>query len=794
MNFNLIRSNLRLPSFGGAAWVFIACFLLIACDFSPAASKFNFAQSSQAQDASAAVVPKQTLEVVNPHYTQLLADGDQFILVGSEGSIRFGDFVRAPKEWISARPPAAAHGFLAVAQSPQGYVAVGEQGQIFVSEFPTRPNTVSFEDKSKWRAVTSPVTSGLRRVIIDSKRGQGFALGDSGELVAGALDAQAWTHVQSLGVPVRDLRILAGDVLFAVGEAGFRGYSEDGGASWQTLAQVPDVDFRHIFASGRKVLVVAERRESESDADNLIHQSPRFELWVADDSLDHWQVAALPVDSAITDLAFDETKDELRLTTAAGEIWRGHTLANASHNNQSLWHWQLQQTTEDFLARIVHLPHQDQTSSEWLAIGNSGRVWLDAGDGQWRLLDSGVTANLNTLALDSRKQQLVIAGESGALLRFDVASSELHTLTVPVSGFVQDFAIAENGDYLAIGSQGLLVQSSDGGQHWQPQSAELDTGDYLFSLAQSATGTWVAAGPPGTIIRRDANTQSWHLVLAVNDASRAYFQKILFGGKGMALAIAGPGDSYWAKDEARYWQPLLIPDERQAYNGLYSDFLKRFVVVGQAGLVALVTEANGWVQPATFTAASLQALVEVPLPPVQLMTRQAGARLISATHNGEIWWSDDGGTWWQRASIDNQLSGDEQTPGDDQASNNAPVAVMHLLALPETSVVLGVGLKGGVVRSSDRGETWQKIKASAKGNLRAPLLDATSGHIYVPSRSGEIMVSRDGGLHWQLLVGVPETSIKGLALDNARDQLIAYGERLLILPRPETWPRQNHSD
>ena len=157
---------------------------------------------------------------------------------------------------------------------------------------------------------------------------------------------------------------------------------------------------------------------------------------------------------------------------------------------------------------------------------------------------------------------------------------------------------------------------------------------------------------------------------------------------------------------------------------------------------------------------------------------QIGERLLTAGAMGEILYSDDKGSHWTLAKV-NQ---------DRQA------LLVSVAFAPDKKTGLAVGHEGWILRTKDGGSTWEEL-AFTKENGE-PLMSVArlpSGDWIAVGAFGRAQESKDGGQTWQPLTLPPEVEDKHLnRIVSSADQQhwLIVGERGLVLKSDDagaTW-------
>ena len=134
----------------------------------------------------------------------------------------------------------------------------------------------------------------------------------------------------------------------------------------------------------------------------------------------------------------------------------------------------------------------------------------------------------------------------------------------------------------AVGSYGMLLATTDGGQSWQYQSS-LDNPDrlHLNTVLGLADGALLVAGEGGQVYRSPDNGMHWQASITLGPES---FYKLLALKNGEILAMGFGGALFASHDNGTSWQPLNNPVKVAVYGGQQlSD--GSVLLAGQGGVV-----------------------------------------------------------------------------------------------------------------------------------------------------------------------------------------------------------------
>lgn len=407
--------------------------------------------------------------------------------------------------------------------------------------------------------------------------------------------------------------------------------------------------------------------------------------------------------------------------------------------------------------RIVQLQF-DKTRAEWLLLSNDGALFTSRDAGRtW-----SQTANLGPArpraALLTEDGAGLIWG-NGGLLASRRAGQQAWVLEQPdLSRYMHALSLTPSGGVLAVGAQGLVARAADGEalarQAWRVIDAGLGYHQYMLDLAAFPGGqTWVAAGSAATIIRSADAGQSWQTVFKHEDGAKGNFQRVaIHPHSQVALVVANPGWVMRSRDGGLSWQ--AVDDEVRHLNDVVALPEGGFVAAGRDGAL-LVFDRQGDYQR------------RIPTP------AEANWFNLRLTQDG-LWVLGE-------APVALRFSRD--------------LASMATLSLPrrhllrdvftdDTGVVLLAGADGTLLRSTDKGASWQPAAQVPASNYRR-LLRLADGSLWTAGRDGVVLRSRDLGQSWQQVPSGTGKHFKSMeALPDGQGVLL-YGERLVRLRQPD---------
>jgi photosystem II stability/assembly factor-like uncharacterized protein len=287
----------------------------------------------------------------------------------------------------------------------------------------------------------------------------------------------------------------------------------------------------------------------------------------------------------------------------------------------------------------------------------------------------------------------------------DVLDSAAQPSPLAARALINGLALA--GDrVVAVGQRGHVLWSDDQGKQWRQAGVPLAS-DLVAVTFPTATRGW-AVGHDGVVLASIDQGRSWQRQLD----GRAL-------GEVMVKHYTRVGDAKWLAEAQRFAaqgaeNPLLdvwFDDARTGY------------VVGAFGLVLRTDDGGATWEPLLHATDNPKALHLYAV-------RRVGSDLYIAGEQGLLLKHDAGSGRF--------------------GALNIPYPGTLFGVLGNARVVLAFGLRGNVVRSTDRGRTWQAASTGVSVGLTAGTLDER-GRIVLVSQAGHVLASADDGATFALL-------------------------------------------
>ncbi len=220
-----------------------------------------------------------------------------------------------------------------------------------------------------------------------------------------------------------------------------------------------------------------------------------------------------------------------------------------------------------------------------VAVGERGFVLVsDDKAKSWKARETPVTRTLTGVAFSNPKVGVAV-GHNGSLVRTEDGGETWRHIPLEGTGSDSLLGVAHLGGdhFVAYGAFGLYFDSADGGQTWQRRMILGEEFDRHISQVVSAGPAVFLVAESGTLARSDDGGATWTALTSPYVGS--YFGAVV-AKDGAILAFGMRGNIFRSADLGATWQQIPL-DTKTSMNAGRQLADGRILLVGNSGLLAL---------------------------------------------------------------------------------------------------------------------------------------------------------------------------------------------------------------
>lgn len=314
-------------------------------------------------------------------------------------------------------------------------------------------------------------------------------------------------------------------------------------------------------------------------------------------------------------------------------------------------------------------------------------------------------------------QQLVMVGESGHILLRD-AQGGITQAQVPADLLLTAVHFADTSNGWAVGHDGVVLHSSDGGQTWRKQLDGNDINRLMLAWSEADVARLEAA------------------------SAAAPDDQALLGALDNALFAL---DDAKAGSDAGPARPLLDVWFRTAEEGW---------AVGAYGMIVHTRDGGQ-------TWAYVPGLDNPERLHLNAVLGLADGSLVIVGEGGRLHRSSDGGQHWQ-------------------PSRQLTQASLYTLLQLENGTLMALGFGGTLLLSQDQGQHWKAQPLPVRAGLYGGQ-QLADGSVLLTGQGGVLLFSRDGE-HFTFWQGESKASLLGVAQTDPEQLVLIGSNGLRVLP------------
>ena len=315
----------------------------------------------------------------------------------------------------------------------------------------------------------------------------------------------------------------------------------------------------------------------------------------------------------------------------------------------------------------------------------------------------------------------------------------------------------------AVGEDGTLIATTDGGASWQPQAS--GTQAWLESITFTADGQrgW-AVGWDGTVIATTDGGATWQPQSSGTQASLLSITVTADGQRGWA--VGGYGTVIVTTDGGATWQPQASGTRAPLNSITVTADGQRGWAVGWGGTVIATTDGGArWQLQASDTQASLNSIT----------VTADGQRGWAVGVDGTIIATTDGGARWQP-----QASGPEGL-------------LQSLTFTADGHRGWAVGDEGALIATTDGGASWQPRASGTGASLLSITVAADGQRGWAVGAGGTLIGTTDGGASWKPQASGTDAWLRSITFAADGKRGWAVGDGVILIATTDggaTWQPQ----
>ncbi len=276
---------------------------------------------------------------------------------------------------------------------------------------------------------------------------------------------------------------------------------------------------------------------------------------------------------------------------------------------------------------------------------------------------------------------------------------------------LNDIAAVNSSYAFAVGDNGTILATTDGGAHWISQESKVSV-DLNAIYAVNAYWAW-AVGDGGTILITTDGGANWtpqvsgvtHNLRGVAAANSSY-----------AFAVGDEGTILGTTDGGAHWNLLTSTGTAEDLYSVHAVNAYWAWAVGSNGTIVRTTNGTGWNPQISGTTHNLRGVTA------------ANSSYAFAVGDGIILYTTDGGANWNPATF------------------TGVSADFYSAACVNAYWAWAVGTDGTIMRTTD-GVSWNPQNSGTSRLLRG-VAAVNSSYAWAVGDDGTILATSDGGAHW----------------------------------------------
>jgi photosystem II stability/assembly factor-like uncharacterized protein len=222
------------------------------------------------------------------------------------------------------------------------------------------------------------------------------------------------------------------------------------------------------------------------------------------------------------------------------------------------------------------------------AVGNDGKVVLGDGQGRWQVQASGTRAHLQSVDAWDARHALAVGNDGTVLSTGDGGQTWLKA-DAPVSATANKLMrvqVLPDGAAVAVGEFNTVLLGSAYGRQWTRLTPEQDVAWYGLAVRGSRI---TVAGEFGRLMQSDDLGRSWR---PSHSPTEAHLTAVAFADEQRGVAVGLNGTVLLSEDAGRSWQAVGQGGEEHLYDVIWDG--RRFVACGDRGVLLESVDGRAW--------------------------------------------------------------------------------------------------------------------------------------------------------------------------------------------------------
>jgi len=265
-----------------------------------------------------------------------------------------------------------------------------------------------------------------------------------------------------------------------------------------------------------------------------------------------------------------------------------------------------------------------------ISVGDGGIIQRSrGGGGRWRAVTTGTNDDLRALAFFSSMSGIAV-GWGTAMYTIDESTLAYEGI-LNKNDFIEEFFITKNDLAFAVGRNGLVMRSNDGGSNWINLPTE--TEHNLLDIYMVDDNRGCVVGKAGTVLTTSDGGDSWHQAQSSVDA---HLLGVHLHSSGVGYAVGVAKIILRAEDVGGHWEEVYC-GSGNALKAVCSPSEDCVLAVGTGGDILYSEDGGGnWTSIGSGTTIALND-IDVRSDGIALAAGNSGLVLVSCDPNYLIW-------------------------------------------------------------------------------------------------------------------------------------------------------------